>query len=95
MRRFLLVQFHRLSLLTMIAFIATPAIADTNVVQPAPRGAPGRYQLVAKANGLDFAIMIDTETGTTWRLAFIPSDPKDPTKGLWKWTPIENCPDCR
>ena len=56
----------------------------------------GKYVLVPKAGGRDWAIMLDTQTGRTWRLGHLQSGTVEgKAGGRWYWMPIGICADCR
>lgn len=54
-----------------------------------PEGDIGKYVVIPKASGRDWAILLDTQTGQTWRLG------QRQPGSRWAWIPIGVCADCR
>lgn len=61
-----------------------------------PSGEVGKYVVIPKAGGRDWAILLDTQTGETWRLGHQPAGTSGNRSGdRWVWMPINVCADCR
>jgi len=90
----------------MIATISLALIAHSAASQelktiPLPEGTiigDARFTLIPKVGGLDWAVLLDTKTGRTWRLGAVKVPNPDLEGSLetqWFWVPIEVCDTCR
>ena len=88
-----------------LALIAHSAASQELKTIPLPEGTiigDARFTLIPKVGGLDWAVLLDTKTGRTWRLGavkFPNTDPQTAASELmetrWVWVPIEICDICR
>ncbi|MEE8607181.1 MAG: hypothetical protein V3S55_06240 [Nitrospiraceae bacterium] len=57
-----------------------------------------RFIIIRKATGLDWALLLDTRTGKTWRLGALQKPNPDIAGSFetqWFWVPIKVCAECR
>ena len=57
-----------------------------------------RFIIIRKATGLDWALLLDTRTGKTWRLGALQKPNPDIAGSFetqWFWVPIKVCDECR
>ena len=70
--------------------------SESAIEENLPEGDVGKYVLIPKAGGRDWAIMLDTQTGRTWRLGHLqPGTVEGKPGDRWYWMPIGVCADCR
>ncbi len=89
--------------LLALALLASPiAVQSQEREQKPSASSDARFIVIPKAGGLNWALLLDTRTGTTWRLGAVEvSNPnlkdaeKVPLETRWFWVPIEVCDGCR
>ena len=87
----------------MLALLTSPVAAHSQGQQHEPSTSSNeRFIVIPKAGSLEWALLLDTRTGTTWRLGAVREpnpDLKDAEKGpletRWFWVPVEVCDTCR
>ena len=84
----------------VLALLASPiAVQSQEQEQKSPTSNNGRFIIIPKAGSLDWALLLDTRTGKTWRLGAVKADLDDAAKGplqvRWFWVPIEVCDACQ
>ena len=95
------------TLVICFGVLMLPLLADAVAAQSQEQeqksstSSDGRFIVIPKATGLDWALLIDTRTGNTWRLGAVkvPNPDLDdaaqkPLEMRWFWVPIEVCDTC-
>ncbi len=79
-----------------LALLASPIAAQSHERDKKPTiSSDGRFIIIEKAGGLDWALLLDTRTGNTWRLAAVKMPNSEASDTQWFWVPMEVCDSCR
>ncbi len=79
-----------------LALVASPIAAQSHERNKKPSiSSDGRFIIIEKAGDRDWALLLDTRTGNTWRLAAVKVPNSEGSETQWFWVPMEICDSCR
>ena len=77
--------------------LSPPTIPQSQEREQKPSASSdARYIVIPKAGSLDWALLLDSNTGQTWRLGNVKVGTEEgTTETQWFWVPIDTCDTCR